>query len=85
LFNWIQPFKNFPHLGWFGISLAPYSTELRKWRMKMRTSKKYSFTIVDALVGLAIVLVLSGLVVPYFVKPSSTTAAAPLTHVSAPK
>ena len=51
----------------------------------MRTSKKYSFTIVDALVGLAIVLVLSGLVVPYFVKPSSTIAAAPLTHVSAPK
>jgi competence protein ComGC len=51
----------------------------------MRTSKKQSFTIVDVLVGLAVLLVLSGLFIPYFVKPSSSAAAAPSTHVSAPK
>jgi hypothetical protein len=59
--------------------------EARKWRRKMRTAKKYSFSIVDVLVGLAILLVLSGLFVPYFVRPGSTVAAAPSTNVSAVK
>jgi competence protein ComGC len=51
----------------------------------MRTSKKRNLTIVDVLVGLAVLLVLSGLFVPYFIKPSSAVAAAPSAEASAPK
>ncbi len=51
----------------------------------MRAEKKNSLTLVNVMVGFGILLVLSGLFVPYFVRPSSKVAATPLAQVSAPK
>jgi len=44
----------------------------------MRNVKKSRVTIVDVLVGMAVLLVLSGLFVPYFVRPAKTASAAPV-------
>jgi hypothetical protein len=46
----------------------------------MREPNKTRLTIVDILVGMAVLLVLSGLFVPYFVKPGKTAVAAPVAH-----
>ncbi len=48
----------------------------------MRTEKKHRVTLVDIIVGMAVLLVLSGLFVPYFVRPGRTASAAPEAHQS---
>ncbi len=46
----------------------------------MRNEKKFHLTLVDILVGMAVLLVLSGLFVPYFIRPGKTASAAPVAH-----